>query len=618
LGGVVDPTRAGLDANKASIDNIRLWDDTVLKKSFAQLQQIRQYYAFPDVDIDRYRVDGQYRQIMLSARELDQLQLASQSQTWQNRHLIYTHGYGVVASATNEVVGGGNPKIILGDIPPNGPSDLKVAEPRIYYGELTNDYVFVKTQQPEFDRPSGTASQSQDEYTTYAGSNGVPAGSLWRKLILAAYLGEPKIVLSGDITGDAQALFHRNIVTRLQTVAPFLRFDRDPYLIIMDGRLVWMNDGYTLTNRYPYASQFNGSGGIVGGFNYMRNSVKATVDAYDGSVKLYIVDPTDPIVQTYQKIYPSLFAPMSAAPPSLRAHFRYPEDYFSVQTVIYSRYHVTDPQVFYGSADQWAIANEQVGEKKVVQPIAAYYVLVKLPGQQQEEFTLVRPFTPGGSSNNTNRQNMVAFIAGRSDGDSYGKLVTYEFPRQLTVQGPQQVEARINQEPDISKEITLLDQAGSQVILGNFLIIPIENTLLYVEPLYVQATNSPFPELKRVIVASQNKVVMRPSLPEAIAALVEGGPTTTTAPVTGAPPGSTTGQLPTTATGTDSAKAAEALSHYQRAQDALKTGDWATFGNELAQVQQILQQLAGAAATPTAPSGPTAVPRASPAATPKP
>ncbi|MGI8687482.1 MAG: UPF0182 family protein, partial [Thermomicrobiales bacterium] len=311
-------------------------------------------------------------------------------------------------------------------------------------------------------------------------------------------------------------------------------------------------------------------------------------------------------------IYPSLFTPGSAASPSLRAHFRYPEDYFNVQTAIYTRYHVTDAQVFYGSEDQWAIANEQVGEKKLVEPIASYYILVRLPGQQQEEYVLVRPFTPGGGTNN--RQNMVAFLAGRSDGANYGKLVDYEFPRELTVQGPQQVEARINQEPDISSEITLLDQAGSQVILGNFLIIPIENTLLYVEPLYVQATNSPFPELKRVIVASQNKVVMRPSLDEAIAALVgSGAPSTTAAaPNQGASPA---------AGGTDAARAADALAHYQRAQDALKTGDWATYGNELAQVQQILQQLAGTPTPPAQPlpSGtPAAAPRPTPSATPRP
>jgi len=611
LPGVGDPTQAGLDANKASVANIRLWDTSVLLKSYAQLQQIRQYYTFKDVDTDRYQVNAQYRQLMLSARELDPAQLASQSQTWQNQHLIYTHGYGVVASTANEVVGGGNPNIILGDIPPRGPSDVQVQEPRIYYGEVTNDYVFVKTKQPEFDRPSGTAAESQGVYTTYVGNNGVPAGSFLRKAVIAAYLGEPKILLSGDITGDAQVLFRRNITDRLHTVAPFLRYDNDPYLVVMDGRLVWVNDAYTLTNRYPYATQFSSGSAMTGGFNYIRNSVKATVDAYDGTVRLYVVDPTDPIVATYQKIYPSLFTPGSAASASLQAHFRYPEDYFNVQTAIYTRYHVTDAQVFYGSEDQWAIANEQVGEKKIVQPIASYYVLVRLPGQQQEEYVLVRPFTPGGGTNN--RQNMVAFLAGRSDGANYGKLVNYEFPRELTVQGPQQVEARINQEPSISSEITLLDQAGSQVILGNFLIIPIENTLLYVEPLYVQATNSPFPELKRVIVASQNKVVMRPSLDEAIAALVGSAAPSTTAPVTGAPPA---------AGGTDATRAADALAHYQRAQDALKTGDWATYGNELAQVQQILQQLAGVP-TPSPnqplPSGtPAAAPRPTPSAPPRP
>jgi len=500
-------------------------------------------------------------------------------------------------------VGGGNPNIILGDIPPRGPSDLQVQEPRIYYGEVTNNYVFVKTKQPEFDRPSGTAAESQGVYTTYAGGNGVPAGSFLRKVVIAAYLGEPKILLSGDITGNAEVLFRRNIADRLHTVAPFLRYDNDPYLVAMDGRLVWVNDAYTLTNRYPYATQFSGGSGMAGGFNYIRNSVKATVDAYDGTVRLYVVDPSDPIVATYQKIYPSLFTSGSAASPSLRAHFRYPEDYFNVQTAIYTRYHVTDAQVFYGSEDQWAIANEQVGEKKLVQPIASYYILVRLPGQQQEEYVLVRPFTPGGGTNN--RQNMVAFLAGRSDGDNYGKLVDYEFPRELTVQGPQQVEARINQEPDISKEITLLDQAGSQVILGNFLIIPIENTLLYVEPLYVQATNSPFPELKRVIVASQNKVVMRPSLDEAIAALVGSGAPSTTAPTT------SQGVQPASG-GTDTVRAADALAHYQRAQDALKTGDFATYGNELAQMQKILQQLAGS------PPSPTVVPSGTPTGTARP
>nr|MDQ6907823.1 UPF0182 family protein [Chloroflexota bacterium] len=396
LPGVGDPTQAGLDANKASISNIRLWDDRVLLQSYAQLQQIRQYYAFKDVDIDRYHVDGQYRQIMLSARELDSGQLAAQSQTWQNRHLIYTHGFGVVASTANEVVGGGNPNIILGDIPPRGPSDLQVQEPRIYYGEVTNDYVFVKTQQPEFDRPSGTAAQSQEETTTYTGGNGVAAGSFFRKMVLAAYLGEPKVLLNGDITGNAQVLFRRNVVERLHTVAPFLRYDNDPYLVIMDGHLVWLNDAYTITSRYPYATQYTGGGNITGGFNYIRNSVKATVDAYDGTVRLYVADPSDPIIQTYQKIYPSLFEPSGAASPSLRAHFRYPEDYFNVQTVMYTRYHVQNAQVFYGSEDQWAIANEQVGPKKEVQRIASYYVLVRLPGQQQEEYVLVRPFTPGG------------------------------------------------------------------------------------------------------------------------------------------------------------------------------------------------------------------------------
>lgn len=590
LPGVGDPTRADIAANQASVQNIRLWDPRVIKQSFTQLQQIRQYYVFDDVDVERYTINGQYRQALVSPRELVTTQLAPQSQTWQNRHLIYTHGYGIVASAANEVDAAGNPVIGLGDIPPSGPLNITIQEPRIYYGLSTTDYAVVGAL-PEFDKPSGTNAQSEGDYTSYGASNGVSIGSLPTKLLFAAYFGEPKLFLSGDISGKSQILFRRTVSERLSALAPFLRYDQDPYLAVVDGRLLWIVDGYTMTGRYPYATKFPGDGAIPAGFNYIRNSVKATVDAYDGTVRLYVVDESDPLVRTFRSMYPSLFEPMESASASLRAQFRYPEDLFNVQTRIYARYHVTDPRVFYGSEDLWAIANEQVGEQKQVQPIAPFYVLLKLPGQQTEEFTLVRPFTPGGGT--ANRQNMVAYMAGRSDGANYGKLVTYEFPRQLTVQGPQQVEARINQEPDISKEVTLLDQAGSRVIFGNFLIIPIGNTLLYVEPLYVQATNSPFPQLKRVIVASQGSVVMRNTLEDAIAALVGNGPVSVTPPTgpTTTPP----------ATGDTTAKAAEALQHYQNAQNALKTGDWATYGAELAQVQQILQQLSGTAA-PTAPA----------------
>lgn len=605
LSGVGDPTRADLTANAASIQNIRLWDPSVLQRSFTQLQQIRQYYTFSKVAVERYTIDGQYRQVMVAPRELDTKQLAPQSQTWQNRNLIYTHGFGVVASTANEVVGGGNPNIILGDIPPSGTLGAQIQQPRIYYGRLTTDYAVVNAL-PEFDRPSGTNAQAEGEYTAYGATNGVSVGNIMQKLLFATYFGESKLVLSGDISAKSQVLFRREIMERLRTLAPFLRYDNDPYLVIADGRLVWIADGYTYTARYPYATQFGGEPSIPTGFNYIRNSVKATVDAYDGTVRLYAIDETDPLVRTFRSMYPSLFAPLAAVSPALRAQFRYPDDLFNIQTRMYARYHVTDPRVFYGSEDIWAIANEQVGAEKKVQSIDSYYVLLRLPGQQAEEFAIVRPFTPGGGT--VNRQNMVAYMAGRADGENYGKLVVYEFPRQLTIQGPQQVEARINQEPDISREITLLDQAGSQVILGNFLIIPVGNTLLYVEPLFVQATNSPFPELKRIIVASQSRVVMRNTLDEALTALVGSGPVSV-APT--AAPGTT---VPTTG---DTAKAAEALRYYQLAQDALKVSDWAAFGSNLAQVQRILQELSGTPPAPPPPTG-TVSPTARPGATPTP
>ncbi len=608
--GVGDPTRAEIIADAASVQNVRLWDYRPLLATYGQLQQIRQYYQFTDVDVARYTIDGQYRQIMLAARELNPDLLALQSRTWQNQHLIYTHGYGAVASYANEVVGEGRPRFILSNIPPTGPTGLTITEPRIYFGEVANKYALVRTKQQEFDRPAGDDPAAQSVYSPYTGGKGVSIGDPMSRLVFAAYLGETKVLLSGDITGESQILLRRTIDERLRSVAPFLRYDRDPYLALVDGRLVWINDAYTATALYPYATRTAAQPtgiGADGAFNYIRNSVKATVDAYDGTVRLYVTDPTDPIIRTYQRIYPSLFQADEAVSPALRAQFRYPEDLFNVQSSVLTRYHVTVPNVFYGSEDQWAVANELVGPKKEIQPIEAYYVLLRLPGEQKEEFALVRPFTPGGTGAST-RQNMVSIFVARCDGENYGKLVSYEFPRQVNVQGPQQIESRINQEPDISKEITLLDQSGSQVILGNLLIIPVGNSLLYVEPLYVQATNSPFPELKRVIVASQSKVVMRNNLPDAINALL--GSDTPVLPQTST--GTSGVNLPAMVPGDQRMQAQDALNHYQRAQDALKTGDFATFGSELALVQQILQQLSGtpAPAVPvgTPPSGTPVIP----------
>ena len=603
---VGDPTRADLDANTASVENARLWDYRPLLPTYGQLQQIRQYYSFLEVGVERYVIDGQYRQVMVAARELDPTKLAAQSQTWQNQHLSYTHGYGAVVSSANQVVGEGTPSFILSNIPPTGPSSLKIDEPRIYYGELTgaaNTYAIVKTRVPEFDRPSGDNAATQSLTTTYTGQ-GVSVGDPLHKLIMATYLGESKLLLSGDITADSQILFRRNITERLQTLAPFLSYDSDPYMAIVDGRLVWITDAYTTTDRYPYSQPFGGTDKISspGPFNYVRNSVKATVDAADGSVHFYVADAADPLIRTYQAIYPQLFTPIAAVSPALRAQFRYPEGLMDVQSNIYLRYHVTTPKEFYQSDDQWAIAREQVGtDKTKIAPIESYYVLLRLPGQQTEEFALVRPFTPGGSGGNDNRQNMVAMMAGRSDGANYGKLVSYVFPRQSTIQGPLQVQARINQEPNISQQITLLDQSGSKVNFGNFLILPLGNTILYVEPLYVQATNSPFPQLKRVIVASQSRVVMGATLDEALSALVGNGQTVTTPLTSGnsAPSGTSP---PPPASGNTQAIAADALAAYQRGQDALKRNDFAAYGMEQARIEADLQMLNGQSPTNATPA----------------
>jgi len=614
---VGDPTRADIAANRASVDNVRLWDYRPLLPSFSQLQGIRQYFQFVDVDVDRYRIDGQYRQVMISARELDTRRLAPQSQTWQNQHLVYTHGYGAVVSNANQIIGEGTPAFVLSNIPPTGPSNLRIAEPRIYYGESpSTTYALVNTRQREFD-PTADVPGVSGNAVGYT-ATGVPLGNVLQKLIFATYLGESRLLLSGDLTPDSQILFRRTIAERLRNTAPFLRYDDDPYLAIVEGQLVWIVDAYTTTNRYPYSQPTSGTiGGSRERFNYIRNSVKATVNAYDGDVRLYIADAEDPIIRTYRNIYPRLFSPISEASPALRERFRYPEELFDVQTLIYARYHVTNPLAFYGGEDLWDIALEQSGtdggatgraglQSPAPQRIESYYVLLRLPGQTTEEFALVRPFTPGGGAVGTNRQNMVAYMVARSDGENYGKLVTYEFPRQVTIQGPLQVQARINQEPDISREITLLNQSGSRVNLGNFLIVPLGNTILYVEPLYVQAENGPFPQLKRVIVASQSRVVMRPTLEEALNALLANEPTVTT-PISAAPAmtgGMTAAPMPIA--GDTQALTRDALATYQRGQEALRRNDFTVYGMEQMRLEAILRQLNG--------QPPASSPVASPAA----
>ena len=551
-----------LSRNDLTLKNVRLWDHRPLLSTYRQLQQIRTYYDFVGVDNDRYPIDGEYRQVMLSPRELSSRNLPGGA-NWINEHLTYTHGYGVAMGPVNRISKEGLPEFMIKDIPPVSSVPLKVTRPEIYYGELTNSYVFVKTKSLEFDYPLG----DKNEYTVYNGKGGVPVDSLWRKLLFSVEFGSMKILLSNDITSDSRALYYRNILERVRRLAPFLSYDDDPYLVItQEGRLVWIVDGYTATDRIPYAYRLRGLG------NYLRNSVKGVIDAYDGTVSLYINDPDDPLIRTYSKIFPGLFKPLDEMPADLRAHLRYPEDLFSVQAHLYATYHMQDPQIFYNREDLWNIPSK--GDR-AMEP---YYTIMKLPKETKEEFILMIPYTPA------NRDNMAAWLAARADAPHYGKLIVYLFPKQKLIYGPRQIEARIDQDGYISQQISLWNQRGSQVIRGSLLVIPIENSLLYIEPLYLSAEAGSLPELRRVIVAYGNQLSMQDNLEGALAAIFGGRPILPA-------PSETTTAPPSAGSAKD--KIRSALSHFERAEELLRQGDWAGFGRELKETGAILKDLAG-------------------------
>ena len=588
-------------ANSTAIDDIRLWDYRPLLTTYRQIQRFGQYYDFLDIDIDRYRLNPDSAvpvQTMLSARELDANLLDPRAQTWQNRHLVYTHGYGLVVSPVNRFTSQGQPDLILRNIPPTGEAALQLTRPQIYFGERTDDYAIVRTAVREFDRP-GTA--GTEEYSNYAADGGVSIGSPITRALFAAAFGDSGIFLSGQINGDSRILYHRTITDRVNRVAPFLTLDTDPYLVVLDGRMIWVQDAYTTTTRFPYSTPF----ALVGGqeASYIRNSVKVTIDAYTGEMVFYVMDEQDAILQTYRNIFPDLFTPLSEAPAGLIEHFRYPEDLFELQARAYLRYHMTDPQAFYNQGDLWAIARETYDGQ--VKPMEPYYVTIKLPGQTQEEFALILPFTPAGQ----NRDNMVSWMVARSDGANYGQLQAYTFPSGTLIYGPQQIEARINQDVEITQQLTLLDQRGSSVIRGNLLVIPLGDAVLYVQPLYLQARgnqgapSNALPELKRILVTTSSPnqgVVMSDRLDTALEALAQGR--TGVIASTPLPPGGTTSPTPSpspgasgtpTVPGDPNALATQALAAYDRAQEALKLGDWATYGREMAEVQRLLNELAG-------------------------
>jgi uncharacterized membrane protein (UPF0182 family) len=566
--------------NEATINNIRLWDHRPLKDTYNQIQSIRLYYDFYDVDIDRYVIDGDYRQVMLSARELSAEKLAGEAQTWVNRKLQFTHGYGVVLSPVNEISTQGLPNLFLKDIPPVGAFDIE--RPEIYYGEKTNDYVIVKTNTQEFDYPRG----DDNVYGRYEGEGGVSLDGFSRRLIYAWQLGDLNILLSGELTPESHVLYYRNIAERVSHLAPFLELDADPYTAIIDGRLFWIQDAYTTTERYPYSEP------IGGGLNYIRNSVKAVIDAYNGDVTFYVTEPNDALIRTYQAIFPDLFVPVEQMPESFRVHLRYPEDMFSIQSVMYRSYHMRDARVFYNKEDLWTVPREvYAGQEQAMEP---YYVIMRLPDGEREEFLLMLPYTP------VNKNNTIGWLAAHCDGDNYGKLLAYYFPKDRLVYGPSQIENRIQQDTVITEQLALWGRGGSRVLRGNLLLIPIEKSNLYVEPVFLQAEAGGLPELKRVIVAVGEQIAMEPTLMESIEAVFgaevplpepapePAAPSEPPEPVEPAEPVEPEAPLD----GEIATLVAEARQHYEQAQENLKAGDWAGFGEELDAVEEVLQKLA--------------------------
>lgn len=563
-------TYKDIQNNQDTISSIRLWDSRPLLQTYRQLQEIRLYYDFSQVDMDRYVIDGAYRQVNISPRELVHAQLPPQAQTWVNERLKFTHGYGVTMSPVDRVVGEGLPDLYIKDIPPISDIDIKVDRPEIYYGERTDSYIFVKTREEEFDYPKGDTNVK----TTYAGKGGVAINSFFKRILFAWEFKDFNIFFSNSITSASRIMYHRNISTRVRTITPFLLLDSDPYIVASEGRLFWIQDVYTATDRFPYSQTFDRN------LNYIRNPVKVVVDAFNGDIVYYVIDQTDPIIQVYRKIFPSLFKNFAEMPEGLKGHIRYPRDLFSIQAQMFNTYHMQDPEVFYNKEDLWAIPNQIYDEDAVnVEP---YYLIMKLPGEENREFLVLTPLTP------SNKDNMIAWLAGKNDLPGYGELVVFKFPKDKLIFGPMQLEARINQDTQISQQFTLWGQRGSGVIRGDLLVIPIEESILYVEPVYLQAEGNNMPELKRVIASYENKITMEETLDEALRALFEG------LDLTG-----TTGDF-SPAEGGETAAPGDisldelvrsSLDHFEKAQENLRDGNWAEFGREMDIVKNVLRQL---------------------------
>ncbi len=585
-------TANDIKANNTTIKNVTLWDYRPLKDSYSQLQEIRPYYTFNDVDIDRYMVNGEYRQVMLSAREINLEKIGS---NWINKTFIYTHGHGIVMSPVNVVTTEGQPEFFMKNIPPETSIQLKLDRPEIYFGEtLTlDDYIIVKTTKEEFDYPLG----EKNQHTFYKEDAGVSIGTTWQKLLFAIRFGKFNLLLNDYIQATSKIIYYRNIAERVKKIAPYLRYDKDPYMVVENGRLYWIYDAFTTSDQFPYAKTWsektNERFGFSRSFNYIRNSVKVVIDAYNGVTTFYSFNPQeDPLIRVYSKIFPGVFKPITEMPDFLRKHLRYPQDFFDIQANLFTVYHVEDANVFFNREDNWNIAEEKYGDQ--VQRMESYYVIMKLPDEKKEEFLLMIPFTPNGKT------NMIAWFCARSDGDNYGKLLTYKFPKSELVYGPIQVESRIDQTPEISEKLTLWNQQGSRVTRGNLLVIPILNSIVYVEPLYLQSSQSKLPELKKVIVAYDNRIFMEDNLELCLERIF----------------GGSTGEFNSekmTLDLTEEGKAAQtsknvsggsseglkavrdlsrsAMDNYGNAQDALKKGNWTKYGEYLERLKRDLEKL---------------------------
>ena len=555
LSGESELTYEDIQNNPLTIKNIRLWDREPLLNTFGQIQEIRTYYDFISIDNDRYQLGKEYRQVMLSTRELNSESLPSR--IFINERLTFTHGMGLTLGPVNEVTREGLPVLWIKDLPPaSSIPSLAITRPEIYFGELSNDYVIVKTNAKEFNYPSG----EENIFSTYNGTGGVVLSSILRKALIAWQFKSAKIILSNDLTPESRILYFRNIHDRVRKALPFLRFDSDPYMVIADGKLKWIYDAYTTSNRYPYAQP------VQGGMNYMRNSVKVVIDAYDGDLQAYIAYPKDPLIQTFSKMFPGIFKDIQEMPAELKEHVRYPEDLFAYQTALYMVYHMDQPQIFYNKEDQWEVP--AITEKE---PIMRHLIM-RLPGEKKEEFILMLPFTPRG------KNNLAAWMVARSDGEHYGKLIVYRFPKQSLVFGPQQILNRINQNPEIARQISLWDQRGSQVLRGNLLVIPIKESLIYVQPLYLKAEGGKIPELKRVIVAYKNNIAMEETLDEALAAIFGRAPSKQ--------------EVRAESAVDEKNLIQQAKEYYDRAQQAIRDADWARYGEEIQHLGETLEQMA--------------------------